>query len=285
MKRKQLPAAPEASPRPGVSSQLAPLALDRWNPSVKASEPDGEPQNTISIYDVIGPDFWGEGVTAKRIAGALRSIGSGDVTVNINSPGGDVFEGLAIYNLLRDHPGKVTVKVMGLAASAASIIAMAGDDIQIGRAAFMMVHNTWVFAIGNKIELRETADWLEPFDNAMADIYASRTGIDIDEIKDYLNAETWIGGQAAVDLGWADSLLPADQVSRNADAHYTRQLAARKIDVAMARAGIPRSERRALMNAFKTDMPGAVETGTQSAADPERTVVAYMTKRLALIQP
>ncbi|MBN0106041.1 Clp protease ClpP, partial [Pseudomonas aeruginosa] len=93
-------------------------------------------------YEPIGYDWWtGEGVTAKRIAGALRAIGGDvDVTVNINSPGGDVFEGLAIYNLLREHKGKVTVRVLGLAASAASFIAMAADEVKIARAGFLMIH-------------------------------------------------------------------------------------------------------------------------------------------------
>ncbi|WP_034085582.1 head maturation protease, ClpP-related, partial [Pseudomonas aeruginosa] len=111
------------------------------------------------------------------IAGALRAIGGDvDVTVNINSPGGDVFEGLAIYNLLREHKGKVTVNIIGLAASAASFIAMAGDEIRIGRAAFLMIHNAWLIAMGNRNDLREIADWLEPFDMTLADIYAQRTG-------------------------------------------------------------------------------------------------------------
>ncbi|MDZ7823662.1 MAG: ATP-dependent Clp protease proteolytic subunit [Ahrensia sp.] len=85
-------------------------ALDKWVPL--AAEADG---NVISVYDVIGSDWNGEGVTAKRVAGALRAIGKNDVTVNVNSPGGDMFEGLAIYNILREHPAKVTVRVMGLA--------------------------------------------------------------------------------------------------------------------------------------------------------------------------
>jgi HK97 family phage portal protein len=91
--------------------------------------------STITILEPIGVDFFGNGVTAKRIAAALRAIGNQPVTVMINSPGGDFFEGLAIYNLLREHPKAVTVQVIGIAASAASVIAMAGDDIQIGKAA------------------------------------------------------------------------------------------------------------------------------------------------------
>ncbi|KLB48562.1 peptidase, partial [Xanthomonas euvesicatoria] len=104
------------------------------------------------------------GVTARRVAGALRAMGKGPVTVNVNSPGGDMFEGLAIYNLLREHDGEITVKVLGLAASAASIIAMAGDTVQIARAGFLMIHNAWVMAVGNRNDLIEVADTLKPFD-------------------------------------------------------------------------------------------------------------------------
>ena len=270
MKRNKLPVAPEATLRPGVSCDLSPRALEQWNPGLYAAADDGE--NTISIYDHIGADFFGDGVTAKRIAGALRSIGPEDVVVNINSPGGDVFEGLAIYNLLREHKGKVIVRVMGLAASAASFIAMAGDEIQIGRAAFLMIHNAWVMAMGNRNDLREVADWLEPFDGTIADIYAARTGIDLDTVKGQLDAETWIGGSDAVDQGWADTLLDSDEVTESPDARHDGRLAARKIDVAMARAGIPRSERRSLIQAFKTDTPSAVGTGTPGATDQEADV-------------
>ena len=129
---KTLPATPEDRPRAGISSQISPRALSSWDSSIRAAAED---ERTISIYDVIGVDYWtGEGVTAKRIASALRGLGKGPVTVNVNSPGGDMFEGLAIYNLLREHDGEVTIKVLGLAASAASIIAMAGDTVQIVQA-------------------------------------------------------------------------------------------------------------------------------------------------------
>ncbi|EME3604241.1 ATP-dependent Clp protease proteolytic subunit, partial [Yersinia enterocolitica] len=103
---KNLPAAPVGRPCAGVSCEVAPSAVERWNGGLKAAD-TGE--NSISIFDVIGQDYWGEGVSTKRIAAALRSMGGEDVTVNINSPGGDMFEGLAIYNLLREYSGKVTV--------------------------------------------------------------------------------------------------------------------------------------------------------------------------------
>ncbi|WP_237673822.1 head maturation protease, ClpP-related [Vreelandella profundi] len=274
MTLKNLPAAPEASPRAGMYCDISPRALERWNPGLYAQDDSGD--NTITIYDPIGYDMWGDGVTAKRIAGALRSIGSGDVQVNINSPGGDVFEGLAIYNLLREHKGKVTVKVMGLAASAASFIAMAGDEIQIGRAAFFMIHNAWVMAMGNRNDLREIADWLEPFDQTIADIYQARTGIEIAGIQSDMDDETWIGGREAVDQGWADALLSSDAVQETANAHQDSKLAARKMDVAMAKAGVPRSQRRALMQAYKSDTPSAVDTGMPGATETEAdTANAY----------
>ena len=116
MSKKQLPAAPAGRPCARVTCETLPSALDRWDGGIKAASTD---DNSISVFDVIGQDYWGEGVTAKRIAGALRAMNGADVTVNINSPGGDMFEGLAIYNLLREYEGRVTVKVLGIAASAA----------------------------------------------------------------------------------------------------------------------------------------------------------------------
>ena len=190
--------------------EIKPLALKRWNPGIRAAS---EEEHSISIYDAIGQDPWsGEGVTTKRIAAALRSVNGADVTVNINSPGGDMFEGLAIYNLLRDYSGKVTVKVLGLAASAASIIAMAGDEIRIARAGFLNIHNCWVVALGNRQDLLEVASRLEPFDQAMAEIYASRTQSQLSAMQQLMDADTWLNGSAAVEQGFCDDLLKSDEV-------------------------------------------------------------------------
>jgi len=239
MKNRKVPSATHSTPPRCVESQVSVRALERWTP-VQAAADGGETDNTISVYEPIGYDPWtGGGVTAKRISSALRSIGKGDVTVNINSPGGDMFEGLAIYNLLRDHPGAVTVKVIGLAASAASIIAMAGDEVQIARAGFFMVHNSWIIAIGNRHDMRAAADFLEPFDRTMADIYAARTGADIKAMQKLMDAETFIGGSDAVDQGFADNLLPADQVTESTEA---KAHAARRIEALCRQGGLSRVE-------------------------------------------
>ncbi|EOE3282474.1 head maturation protease, ClpP-related [Klebsiella pneumoniae] len=252
MSKKQLPVAPAGRPCARVTCETLPSALDRWDGGIKAATTD---DNTISVFDVIGQDYWGEGITAKRIAGALRAMNGADITVNINSPGGDMFEGLAIYNLLREYEGHVTVKVLGIAASAASIIAMAGDDIQIGRGAFLMIHNCWLYAMGNRHDFAELAQSLEPFDTAMADIYAARSGLDIAAVQKLMDAESYIGGSDAVAKGLADSLLSADAVS---DGDESPAAALRKLDALLAKTNTPRSERRKLIKALTGNTPGAV---------------------------
>lgn len=253
---KSLPAAPEGRPFARENRDLPSSAMERWNGGIKAAKSD---DNSISVFDVIGADWYGDGVTASRIAAALRAIGGADVTVNINSPGGDMFEGLAIYNLLREYDGKVTVKVLGLAASAASIIAMAGDEVQIGRGAFLMIHNCWVYAMGNRHDLAQVAADMEPFDKAMNDIYGARTGLSSEAIEAMMNAETYIGGSDAVEKGFADRLLAADEI---ADGDDSPAAALRKLDAMLAKTDTPRSERRKLLKALTGSKPGA-------AANPE----------------
>ncbi|MDG2524640.1 Clp protease ClpP [Stenotrophomonas sp. HITSZ_GD] len=287
---KTLPGAPEGRPCAGVSSQLQPRALDRWNAGVRAAA-DSEGERSISIYDVIGYDYWtGDGVTAKRIAAALRGMGAGPVTVNINSPGGDMFEGLAIYNLLREHDGEVTVKVLGLAASAASVIAMAGDKIQIARAAFLMIHNAWVMAVGNRHDLEEVAATLKPFDDAMASIYAAQTGQDSTAMAKLMDRETWIAGEAAVEDGFADELLPSDKVEKGAS--KAGASAVRRIESALRASGMPKSEAMRLISEIKTssgDPAGGgegdpTEPGDDAGAVPSEEAFAAALRSFSLTQ-
>ena len=265
MKRAKPQARQFSAPR-GLQWEISVNALEKWAPSLAASD---APENTISMLDPIGADPWtGDGVTAKRVAGALRSIGADkNVVVNINSPGGDFFEGLAIYELLREHKGNVTVKVLGLAASAASLVAMAGDEVLIARAGFLMIHNTWVFALGNRNELRDIADTLEEFDGAALDIYAARASVEQRALAKMMDKETWIRGETAVEQGFADALLPSDEVkSEPGNAARGDVNAARLIELAMAKQGVPRSQRVALMTKFKSGTRDAAGTGTRDAA-------------------
>lgn len=260
-KRNLLPVANfNAKEKGGIS----PLAFDRWNPAIKASD---ENDNTIGIYDPIGYDYWDDsGVTAKRISAALRSLDGADVVVNINSPGGDVFEGLAIYNLLREYKGHVTVRVLGVAASAASFIAMAADEIQIARAGFFMIHNAWTGLWGNRNDLRETADFLEQIDDTIADIYHVRSGLSMDELKADMDKERWINGRDAIDSGFADAFLPSDVVVEDTKNFTKEKVAAHKADILLAKAGMSRSSRRELIQDLK-GTPGATNQATPSASN------------------
>lgn len=287
---KTLPGAPEGRPCAGVSSQMQPRALDRWQSGVRAAAGDNsDSDRSISIYDAIGQDYWtGAGVTANRVAAALRALGAGPVTVNINSPGGDIFEGLAIYNLLREHDGEVTTKTVGLAASIASVIAMAGDTVQIARAGFLMIHNAWVMAVGNRNDLEEVASTLKPFDDAMASIYAARTGESQASMAKLMDAETWIGGQAAVDGGFADSFLASDQVEKG-DAKASASVA-RRIEAGLRASGMPKSEAMRLISEFKSssgDPAGSGEgdptgRGLQAAAQPSEADIAAALRSFTL---
>lgn len=236
-----------------------PALLEKWTPGLRAG-PGRESvtgSRTISILDVIGADgLTGEGVTARRVAAALRAITADEITVDLNSPGGDFFEGVAIYNLLRADPRKVTVRILGLAASAASVIAMAGDEVQIGRAGFLMVHNAWVVAIGNRHDMAAAAETMIPFDAAMAEVYAAKAGVDPVEAAAWMDAERWFTGAQAIDAGLADGFLTADVVEE-AETARSSPSALRRIDNLLAKQNIPRTERRALLAELR---------GTQDAA-------------------
>lgn len=239
--------------------------LTRYSPVVAKDTNDA----TISIFEGIGEQIDGTGMTAKRVAGILRAIDGADITVAIHSPGGDFFEGLAIYNVLREYPGRVTVKIVGLAASAASIIAMAGDEIQMSESAFIMIHRAWSAVVGNRRDLEYAIKALDAFDNAMADIYSARTGRSKDDIIALMDGETWLSGVEAVNTGFADAIVKIDvDVEENGKAK-----ALRIIDVALARQGFSRSQRRALLaDIYST--PSAADRSTPGARHDEETAAA-----------
>lgn len=158
---------------------------------------------TIEIYDEIG--YWG--ITARQFMSDLRALGSVErLTVAINSPGGDVFDGIAIHNALRNHSAEITVRVDGIAASIASVIAMAGDRIVMPSNAMMMIHDPWAIAMGNSKDFLATAEALDKMAEAMVASYAGKTGMDPDEIRNKMRAETWMTAAEAAALGFADEV-------------------------------------------------------------------------------
>ncbi|MGE4297029.1 MAG: head maturation protease, ClpP-related [Desulfovibrionaceae bacterium] len=159
----------------------------------------------IYIYDIIGQDWLGQGVSAAQFVRDLQDITASTIRLCINSPGGLVWEGVAIYNALRRHPARVEVHVDGLAASIASLIAMAGDTITMAANAMMMIHNPWACCCGDARDMREYADFLDKIRGQLAETYAARSGKPVSDIVAMLDAETWLTAAEAVELGLADA--------------------------------------------------------------------------------
>jgi ATP-dependent protease ClpP protease subunit len=166
---------------------------------------DGDTE--LYIYDVI--DSWGGywGISAQDVVAALQ--GAGNVTVHINSPGGEVFEALAIYATFRAHTGQVTMRVEGWAASAASMVAMAGTEVVMEPNGMLMIHDAWSYAFGNAADLRQEADVLDKTSQNIATMYLAKAGGDVDTWRAAMKAETWYTAQEAVDAGLADSINTA----------------------------------------------------------------------------
>jgi ATP-dependent protease ClpP protease subunit len=247
-----------------LSYDLNVKALEMWKPEIVAKADDGK--NTINIYDQIGVDPWtGLGVTAKLVASVLRSAGGEDVVVNINSPGGDFFEGLSIHTLLKDYDGNVKIRVVGLAASAASVIAMASDDVEIAKEGFLMIHNAWCLCMGNRHDMGETSKILSKFDESMRDLYAEKTGLDSKKVSKMMDSETWINGKEAVEMGFVSGIMGKEKLDEDKDNVNNSSL--KKVDIALARAGMSRSERRELIKDL-TSTPSATED-TPSAVNEE----------------
>lgn len=170
-----------------------------------------ENKTEITIYGVIGDSWWSDSFSANDIDKALNEAGDNEVIINLNSPGGDAFDGIAIYNRLKRHKGKVTVIVDGWAASAASVIAMAGDEIIMGLGSMMMIHEAWTIILGSKTELRKEADVLEELENGIINIYQTKANISREEIREKVDAETWMSAKTAVELGFADRIEGEEQ--------------------------------------------------------------------------
>ena len=169
-----------------------------------------EDEATIYLYDTIVSDadaaaWWG-GVDPLTFAKTLAGIDASIIHLRINSPGGDVFAAQAMAQALREHPAKVIAHIDGYAASAATEVAVVADEVIMAPGAMYMIHNAWTIAIGNKSDFLDTAALLEKVDNTLAESYAERTGADIQQIKDWMDAETWFTAKEAVEHGFANSI-------------------------------------------------------------------------------
>lgn len=171
-------------------------------------------QGDVYLYGIIGETFFGTGVTAKQFSDDLKALGSvTSLDIRINSEGGNVFEGKAMYNLLMEHPAKKTVHIDGLAASIASVVAMAGDEIVMGEGTFMMIHNAWGFAMGGAAEMRRQADLLDSMSESLLDVYTAKTKKEKESIKAWMDEETWMNAADSVANGFAHKVRENAQIA------------------------------------------------------------------------
>ncbi|WP_175768500.1 head maturation protease, ClpP-related [Burkholderia cenocepacia] len=259
-----LPEIKAASCLKGGEQIARPDVLARWQPEIRAAA--GDDVGGITINGAIGETWDGAGVTSNRIAAALRNIGAGvPVVVNLNSPGGDFFEGVAIYNLLRQHDAEVTVNVMGLAASAASVIAMAGDKILMGDGAFLMIHNAWSVAVGNRHDFIAAAETLAPFDDAMASLYAKRSGMSKADAAALMDKQTWISADQAIKNGMATGLLDDTATSKGDTKAAEQRRILATVDSALASTGMSRVQRAEVLARMRPDATSEPESSGGAA--------------------
>lgn len=178
---------------------------ERTTPAIR-TEAAGDVAH-VYVYDVID-SYWG--ASAKSLVEALDAAGDKTVHLHVNSPGGDVFEARAMVSAVRarqQRGGKVISYIDGLAASAATYLSLAGDQVHIAEGALFMVHNSWTLAWGNKAELRSTADLLDKIDGTISADYARKTGATTEQIAAWMEAETWFTGAEALAAGFVDSVI------------------------------------------------------------------------------
>lgn len=173
----------------------------------------------VYINDVID-SYWG--ASAAALVTALASLGDKTAHVHINSPGGDVFEGRAMAAALVAHPGEVVCHIDGICASAATYVALAGNEVRMTDGGLIMIHNSWTFAYGNKSELRDTANLLDKIDGTIAADYQRKTGASAEQVATWMDATTWFTAQEALDAKFVDAIDANTKASKDSQATQAR---------------------------------------------------------------
>ena len=242
--------------------------------NIKAlSEDDVE----LFIFDVLGFPFNDINAMIREVS----AIKAKNLLVRLNSPGGDAIDTFALYHELKNHQAKVTVRIEALAASAASFLALAGNEVQAYPSSLMMIHNCFVVAYGNRFELAEISDILEKIDNNMQDIYTAKTKIGKREMADMMKAETWFSAKEAKEKGFIDTILEGKAVKAEFDLSVFanvpddlrdgRELTERDAEKALRDAGFSRHKAKALL-AGRLQDAGSTEAEAIVAAQKTLTI-------------
>ena len=179
----------------------------------------------VYLFNEIG--MWG--VTAQDFINDIKEYKGQSMNLHINCVGGDVFEGMAIYNVLLKRTQKTTIYIEGIAASMGSIIALAGDEVIMSENSLYMIHNAWGGTMGEASDMRKYANILEKLSNESADIYVKKTGLSIEEVKDMMNEETWMNAEEALEFGFIDSVSDAVKVAAKVDVSKFKNITSDKV--------------------------------------------------------
>lgn len=173
--------------------------------------------SNITIYGVIGDSWWRNSISASDIDRELKAAGDNDIIIRLNSPGGDAFDGVSIYNRLKDHKGKVTVYIDGYACSAASLIPLAADEVIMGIGAMVMIHEASTIVWGTKSQMRKEAGVLEKLESGIIDIYMTVAKVEREEIETMVNNETWFTAEESVAIGFANKVTEVKKPEKEDD--------------------------------------------------------------------
>ena len=180
-----------------------------WKTQTVANQETQEPvtERTLFLNGTIAEESWFDDDVTPQIFKDELNSGSGDITVWINSPGGDCIAAAQIYNMLMDYKGNVTVKIDGIAASAASVIAMAGTKVLVSPVSMLMIHNPMTIAYGNSAEMQKAIDMLGSVKDSILNAYEIKTGLSRTKLSHLMDAETWMDANKAIELGFADEIM------------------------------------------------------------------------------
>lgn len=187
----------------GFKNQQYNEQLSRIPHNFAVTHDDEKGVSELTIYGDIGESWWWDSTSATDVDAALKEAKDNDLVVRLNSPGGSAFDGIAIYNRLKAHKGKVVIHVDGWACSAASIIAMAADELIMGAGSMMMIHEASTIVWGSKSLMRKEAEMLEKLEDGIIDIYMTKAKVDREDIRNKVDAETWFSANEAVEIGFA----------------------------------------------------------------------------------
>lgn len=198
-----------------------------WNWTVTNN--DEKTERILTLSGVIAEESWfDDEVTPKIFRDELMS-GEGDITVWINSPGGDCIAAAQIYNMLLEYKGNVTIKIDGIAASAASVVAMAGNKVIMSPVSMLMIHNPMTMAAGNTTEMKKAISMLTEVKESIINAYELKTGMSRDKIAKLMDAETWMDANKAVELGFADEILSRESSVKQSAMMYSENVVSRKL--------------------------------------------------------